>query len=142
MLSFHPLSIGLIGSANAESRAGRRWDSGGWSVPTPAASPWEGRKEGRKAGGSQVHHVTAAGEKLSRRASPKNHPMKSKAMKTKVTCRNKTGGLLFLFFASPQRRRERTEPSPALPQGSRWARERVLLSPLSKHSDPVRFNKG
>ena len=77
-------------------------------VPTPATSPWEGRKESRMKPGSPCD---SSGRKVSRRASPK-HPMKSKAVKTKITCRNKTGVLLFLLFSSLQWRWERTELLP------------------------------
>lgn len=59
----------------------------------------EGRKAGRKEGQTKPGSLSdSSGRKVSRITSPK-HPVKSKATKTKITSRNKTGVLLFLLFA-------------------------------------------
>lgn len=89
-------------------------------VPAPVTSPWDGWTGGRKEGREERKKegktkpgspCDSSGRKVSRTVSPK-HPMKSKATKTKISSRNKTGVLLFLLFASLQWTRERTEPSP------------------------------
>lgn len=158
MLSFHLFSIEPIGSASRRFQGQLREDcdieSVMLGVPTQAISCWEGRKKGKE-GGRQAGRKAgrkegqtkpgslcdSSGRKVSRGTSPK-HPMKSKATKTKMTSRNKTGVLLFLPFLPLCSGDGKGLYSHHLAVGLALSMRACLLSPLSTccpSSDSVRF---
>lgn len=99
---------------------------GGWGIPFGQEAPGPPKRELWDVS-SCNSLCDSSGRKVSTRASPEQL-MKSKATKTEITYRSRTGILFFLLYASLQWRWERMETSPAWPWGCHRAWERVCFS--------------